>query len=73
VYLDALIKTCHEAGWIGADVERFCHELRKYRNFVHPRAEIREAHVPDRDTLNMCWPVVNAVLNDLADSQPKAA
>jgi hypothetical protein len=37
---------------------------------VHPRAEIREAHAPDRDTLNMCWPVVNAVLNDLADSQP---
>ncbi|MCZ0982376.1 hypothetical protein O1L60_35240 [Streptomyces diastatochromogenes] len=73
VSLDSLIKTCHDAGWIGADVERFCHELRKYRNFVHPRAEIREAHAPDRDTLDMCWPVVNAVLNDLADSQPKAA
>src|SRR5690606_6414726 len=73
VNLDTLIKTCHDSGWIGADVERFCHELRKYRNFVHPRAEIREAHTPDRDTLDMCWPVVNAVLNDLADSQPKAA
>ncbi|MFB7465217.1 hypothetical protein ACFCZ1_17295 [Streptomyces sp. NPDC056224] len=72
VTLDTLIKTCHDAGWIGADVERFCHELRKYRNFVHPRAEIREAHTPDRDTLDMCWPVVNAVLNDLAASQPKA-
>ncbi|WP_392897890.1 hypothetical protein [Streptomyces sp. LN699] len=73
VTLDTLIKTCHDAGWIGADVERFCHELRKYRNFVHPRAEIREAHTPDRDTLDMCWPVVNAVLNDLAASQPKTA
>ncbi|MGW2406046.1 hypothetical protein ACWCXK_16115 [Streptomyces sp. NPDC001739] len=73
VYLDTLIKICHRAGWIGADVQRFCHELRKYRNFVHPRAEIREAHAPDRDTLDMCWPVVNAVLNDLADSQLKAA
>lgn len=71
VYLDALIKVTHRAGWIGADVERFCHELRKYRNFVHPRAEIREAHTPDRDTLNMCWPVVNAALNDLAGSQPR--
>jgi hypothetical protein len=73
VSLDTLIKTCHDASWIGADVERLCHELRKYRNFVHPRAEIREAHTPDRDTLDMCWPVVNAVLNDLADSQPRAA
>lgn len=73
VSLDTLIRTCHDAGWIGADVERFCHELRRYRNFVHPRAEIREAHAPDRDTLNMCWPVVNAVLNDLAESQPDTA
>ncbi|PJN02027.1 hypothetical protein CG740_16705 [Streptomyces sp. CB01201] len=73
VTLDTLIKTCHDAGWIGADVQRFCHELRKYRNFVHPRAEIREAHTPDRDTLDMCWPVVNAVLNDLADSQSETA
>lgn len=30
-------------------------------------------HAPDRDTLNMCWPVVNAVLNDLTDSQPNTA
>lgn len=71
VHLDTLIKVCYDAGWIGKDVERFCHELRKYRNFVHPRAEIREAHVPDRDTLDMCWPVVNAVLNDLADTKPQ--
>ncbi|MFJ9634378.1 hypothetical protein ACIRU8_42475 [Streptomyces sp. NPDC101175] len=28
---------------------------------------------PGQDTLNMCRPVVNAVLNDLADSRPKAA
>ncbi|UGQ11063.1 hypothetical protein LO772_30350 [Yinghuangia sp. ASG 101] len=69
VSLEALIIMSHKEGWIGADVQRFCHELRRYRNFVHPRAEIREAHKPDRDTLDMCWPVVNAVLNDLADSQ----
>jgi hypothetical protein len=70
VYLDNLIKICHRQGWIDADVERFCHELRKYRNFVHPRAEIREAHTPDRDTLNVSWQVVSAALNDLAKTQP---
>ncbi|WNI16383.1 hypothetical protein [Actinacidiphila sp. ITFR-21] len=69
--LDVLIKVCHRAGWIGADIERFCHELRKYRNYVHPRAEIREAHTPDRDTLNVSWQVVSAVLNDLATTQPE--
>ncbi|MFF4990239.1 hypothetical protein ACFY19_23870 [Streptosporangium saharense] len=73
VSLDTLIKVCHRVGWIGGDVERFCHELRKYRNYVHPRAQVREAHTPDRYTLDMCWPVVNAALNDLAESQPQAA
>jgi hypothetical protein len=23
-------------------------------------------HTPDADTVNMCWPIVNAALNDLA-------
>ncbi|MFF3874895.1 hypothetical protein [Streptomyces sp. NPDC001978] len=68
--LDVLIKTCHQAGWIGADIERFCHELRRYRNHVHPHREIQEAHTLDRDTLNVSWQVVSAVLNDLATTQP---
>jgi hypothetical protein len=66
VSLDNLIKICHREGWLDADVERFSHTLRKYRNFVHPRAEYREAHTPDRDTLAICWPIVHAALNDLA-------
>ncbi|MFC1443129.1 hypothetical protein ABUW04_33315 [Streptacidiphilus sp. N1-10] len=66
VTMENLIKICHDAGWLGADVERFSHALRRYRNFVHARAEYREAHTPDRDTLAICWPIVHAALNDLA-------
>ncbi|MFE4599318.1 hypothetical protein ACFRKE_00490 [Kitasatospora indigofera] len=73
ISLDKLIKACHRAGWIGADAEKFSHELRKYRNFVHPKAEARESHRPDRDTLSICWQVVNAALNDLADTHPGRA
>lgn len=68
--LKALIDICHRAGWIDVDVERFSQALREYRNFVHPRAELREAHTPDRDTLTVSWYVVNSALNDLAASQP---
>ncbi|WP_431967335.1 hypothetical protein [Actinacidiphila sp. bgisy160] len=68
--LEKLINACNTARLIGADIERFCHELRIYRNYVHPAAEIREAHAPDRDTLNVCWQVVGAVLNDLKSSHP---
>ncbi|MFD7585667.1 hypothetical protein ACFV84_09600 [Kitasatospora sp. NPDC059811] len=73
VNLDKLIKACHRAGWIGADAEKFSHELRKYRNFVHPKAESRESHRPDRDTLSICWQVVNAALNDLDETHPGRA
>lgn len=66
VSLKSLIDISHAAGWIDADVDRYAHELREYRNFVHPHKEIREAHTPDTDTLNVAWQVVNAALNDLA-------
>ncbi|WP_159064149.1 hypothetical protein [Streptomyces canus] len=49
----------------------FSHALRDYRNFVHPHREYREAHIPDRDTLNVSWYVVNGALNDLAASSPR--
>ncbi|MFE0930922.1 hypothetical protein ACFW4O_35210 [Streptomyces mutabilis] len=70
--LKALIDICHKVGWIDVDMERFSHSVCRYRNYVHPRREFREAHTPDRDTLNVSWYVVNGALNDLAASQPKA-
>ncbi|GGY72966.1 hypothetical protein GCM10010300_15410 [Streptomyces olivaceoviridis] len=70
--LKALIDICHQAGWIDVDMERFSQAVCKYRNFVHPRREFREAHTPDRDTLTVSWYVVNGALNDLAASQPEA-
>ncbi|MQS14790.1 hypothetical protein F7Q99_21625 [Streptomyces kaniharaensis] len=71
ISLAELIKRCHTAGWIDADIEKFCHELREYRNYVHPRQEIDATHTPDRDTLNVSWQVVGAVLNDLHASRPQ--
>lgn len=73
IALQALIDISHQAGWIDVDVERFSQALREYRNFVHPRAELREAHTPDRDTLTVSWWVVNSALNDLAASQPETS
>lgn len=40
--------------------------IRRYRNFVHPRAQLRMVDPPDTDTLDICWRIVNATLNDLA-------
>ncbi|MBF9132110.1 hypothetical protein I0C86_24585 [Plantactinospora sp. S1510] len=66
LYLSDLIEAAHQNKWIQADVRRFASVLREYRNLVHPNAQVRLGHAPDRDTLSMCWPVINAALNDLA-------
>lgn len=64
--LHDLIETAHREKWIQADVRGFASKLREYRNLVHPNAQVKIGHAPDRDTVSMCWPVINAALNDLA-------
>ncbi|MGW5689193.1 hypothetical protein [Nonomuraea sp. NPDC003754] len=66
--LHELIEVASREGFIGLDVPKFCHALRDYRNLVHPHLQVRMNHLPDRDTVEMCWPVVYATLNDLAGS-----
>ncbi|GAA4598115.1 hypothetical protein GCM10023194_74810 [Planotetraspora phitsanulokensis] len=68
--LHDLIELAHHNGFIAVDVLRLCHALRDFRNLVHPHLQVRMSHTPDRDTVEMCWPVVNATLNDLAESLP---
>ena len=66
--LARLIEVAHELGWIHADVRDFATALRSYRNLVHPNEQRRLGHTPDHDTVNICWNVVVAALNDLGSS-----
>lgn len=61
-----LVDVAHACGWIELDAQRFSHELREYRNMVHPAVELADMHHPDEDTAAICWNVVVAALNDLA-------
>jgi hypothetical protein len=63
--LAELIDVEHELGWIQPDVQAFSHSLRDYRNFVHPREQLKRQEFPDQDTVSVCWDVVIAALNDL--------
>lgn len=69
--LEQLIEMAHSNGWIQADVKRFSHVLRQYRNLVHVAAQLRLGDVPDGDTFKVCWYVVVAALNDLAATNPR--
>ena len=68
--LQELLDLAHKERWIDVDVHMGSVLIRTYRNLVHPRAQLRMNHAPDADTVNMCWPIVNATLNDLAASRP---
>ncbi|UQA94834.1 hypothetical protein [Streptomyces halobius] len=64
--LNDFVDFAYENKWIEHDAKLASELVRHYRNLVHPLAEKRTGHSPNRDTLDMCWPVVNATLNDLA-------
>lgn len=67
-YLSKLIDYAHQSQWIQEDVHRFAETLREYRNLVHPNLQVKIRDFPDEDTVRMCWPVIHAVLNDLAST-----
>jgi hypothetical protein len=71
--LQDLVDFAHDNGWIQHDAKMASQLVRHYRNLVHPHLEMRTRHTPDSDTVDMCWPIVNAALNDLAASAPGKA
>lgn len=65
--LELLIDVAHEKGWIQLDAKDFMHNVRQYRNFVHPRAELEKQPKFDQDSVTLCWAPVRALLNDLEE------
>lgn len=65
-----VIKWARDNNWIQLDAHLGSELIRQHRNFVHPDLQRREGAPPDKDTIEMCWPIVNAILNDLAATRP---
>jgi len=66
--LSDLINVAHECGWLQRDVKDFSHELRDYRNMVHPWHQRAKNFHPDDDTCKICWDVVRAAIADLTSA-----
>lgn len=64
--LAEMIDVAHSVGWLDLDVKRFSHELRSFRNLVHPYEQMATRANPDEDTCGISWLVVQAAANDLA-------
>jgi hypothetical protein len=71
--LALMIDIAYDKGWIQLDARDFMHNVRQYRNFVHPRLELEKQPQFDQDSVNLCWAPVRALLNDLEEHIGPAA
>lgn len=64
--LSELIQVAYECGWIKNGIDKFCHSLRDYRNFIHPRKHLSEKNANiTREICEISWTVVKAAIHDL--------
>lgn len=64
--LSDLIQVAYDCGWIKNGVDRFCHSLRDYRNFIHPRKHLDEKNANiTREICEISWTVIKAAIYDL--------
>ena len=63
--LNDMITVARELGWLDKDIYGASDALRKYRNLIHPREQMRSGIYPDEGTYSISKPVVLAALDDL--------
>lgn len=60
-----LIDVANELQIIGNDVKQFSHALRDFRNYVHPFHQLSCNFNPDKNTVKICWQVLQAAIDDI--------
>lgn len=63
--LAELIAVARELGILGEDVSRHADHVRNFRNYIHPRQQLREAFEPRLETARIAQQVLRAALVDL--------
>jgi len=64
--LAQFIDVAHELGELKLDVKKFSHELRDFRNYIHPYQQIVSKFTPDKHTADICLQVLKAAIADLS-------
>jgi len=53
-------------GLLKLDVKKFSHELRDFRNYIHPYQQLASRFEPDKHTAEICLQVLKAAIADLS-------
>jgi len=64
--LAQFIDVAHELGVLSLDVKKFSHELRDFRNYIHPCPQLASRFKPDKHTAEICLQVLMAAIADLS-------
>ena len=64
--LAELINVAHDIGLLKADVQKFSHGLRDFRNYIHPYEQMVSGFRPDEHTAKLCFRVLKAALADVS-------
>lgn len=63
--LSELIAVARERGVLSEDVARHADQVRSFRNYIHPRQQLKEGFVPRIETARIAQQVLKGVLADL--------
>lgn len=64
--LAQFIDVAYGLGLLKLDVKKFSHELRDFRNYIHPYQQLASNFSPDKHTAQICLQVLNAAIADLS-------
>jgi hypothetical protein len=64
--LSQFIDAACDIGLLKADVKKFSHGLRDFRNYIHPYEQMVSGFTPDEHTAKVCFQVLKAALASVA-------
>lgn len=67
--LNSLIDVAYETNFIGLDVKKFSHNLRDFRNYIHPEEQVTQNFNPDKNTALISYQVLLAAIKDLQNQK----
>jgi len=67
--LAQFIDVAHDVGFLKRDVKQFSHELRDFRNYIHPGYQAASNFQPTKHTSEICLQVLKAAIADLGEER----
>lgn len=65
-HLAEFIDSAHDIGLLERDIKVFSHQLRNFRNYIHPHKQIESGFKPDEHTATICFQVLKAALASIS-------